>query len=191
MRGAIGAEVLKAEWRAQIERVLGSGLQVYFLNSHEHLHILPKLSRIIDELAEEFHVPYVRKLLPEWGFAKDNSARLRNFIASGLGQFSSGRVRSCHIPCLGLARSGKLDIDYLASRLSKLKPGTLSELMCHPGYFDPAEITSPSLLQYHDWEKELRLLSSPEVKQLLADLNIELIRFSSLYTPASTTPVLP
>ena len=34
---------MSREWRAQIERCLDSGLRVSFLNSHEHLHMLPAL----------------------------------------------------------------------------------------------------------------------------------------------------
>ena len=39
--------------------------------------------------------------------------------------------------------------------------------MCHPGEFDAQEVTDTRLLRYHDWEGELRTLTSPAARELL------------------------
>jgi hypothetical protein len=46
--------------------------------------------------------------------------------------------------------------------------------MCHPGRFDPSEISDAKLLAYHDWEGELALLQSPKVHDLYEKFGIRL-----------------
>ncbi len=43
MSRRIPLRLIRDEWRAQIEALLARGLQVRFLNSHEHIHMLPPL----------------------------------------------------------------------------------------------------------------------------------------------------
>ena len=58
--GAIGIDDVRLEWRAQIERCLEAGLRVSFLNSHEHLHMLPALFPVASALAGEYGIAHVR-----------------------------------------------------------------------------------------------------------------------------------
>jgi len=78
---------------------------------------------------------------------------------------------------LGLSRSGRLDYDYLVTIFSKLKPGENYELMCHPGRFDPAEVSDPRLSSYHDWDGELALLQSLKVHALYEKFGIYLSHY--------------
>ncbi|HEY4593438.1 MAG TPA: ChbG/HpnK family deacetylase, partial [Thermoanaerobaculia bacterium] len=52
--GRIDAAELEAELRRQIERLLAAGLQLVHLNSHQHLHVLPRIFNIVLELAEDY-----------------------------------------------------------------------------------------------------------------------------------------
>ena len=79
-----------------------------------------------------------------------------------------------------MSESGKLSIHYLQTLLSGLKRGQIYELMCHPGHYDPEEITSPHLRSYHDWEGELSLLRSARTWALLREHDIELIGYRDL-----------
>ena len=80
---------------------------------------------------------------------------------------------------LGLSQSGKLSLAYLAEVFSRLEPGKTYELMCHPGYFDSAEITDTKLIAYHRWDEELALLQSRKLQDLFEKFTISLSHFSS------------
>ena len=56
----IGIAAIERELRAQIERVLSTGLPVTHLNGHQHLHVLPRIFRVVVALAREYGIPYVR-----------------------------------------------------------------------------------------------------------------------------------
>jgi predicted glycoside hydrolase/deacetylase ChbG (UPF0249 family) len=52
--------------------------------------------------------------------------------------------------------------------------------MCHPGDFDPQEVSDPRLLRYHDWQGELRTLTSPALRELLARSGVRLVGYRHL-----------
>ena len=49
--------------------------------------------------------------------------------------------------------------------------------MCHPGQFDPQEVSDPRLRRYHDWEGELRTLTGSAVRELLERHRVRLIGY--------------
>jgi predicted glycoside hydrolase/deacetylase ChbG (UPF0249 family) len=59
-------DAVRAEWRAQIERLRGLGFRVGHLDSHHHVHTEPGLAWIAIELAGELGVERVR-LARNWG----------------------------------------------------------------------------------------------------------------------------
>ena len=80
----------------------------------------------------------------------------------------------------GLSVSGRLDSDYLSATIAELRHGEVGELMCHPGYFDPAEITDPRLRAYHDWEGEFAALTGDEFDRIRERENVQLIGYRHL-----------
>ncbi len=58
--GRIDDADLEAELRRQIERLLAAGLRLVHANSHQHLHVLPRIFEIVLKLAEEYRIPWVR-----------------------------------------------------------------------------------------------------------------------------------
>jgi predicted glycoside hydrolase/deacetylase ChbG (UPF0249 family) len=183
--GRVGVALVRDEWRAQIESVLSlrsGGLPLRFLNSHEHVHMLPQLFPVAAELAREYHLPFVRRVQGEWLRPFGLPALLRNLVIGGMALANpADRGQPLFI---GLSRSGRLDLDYLKARLAGLRPGSVYELMCHPGLFDPAQITDPHLLAYHAWEGELTLLCGQAFRDLCETYGIELINYRSLVTTA-------
>ncbi len=51
---------IEYELRAQIERVQNSGVRIDHLNSHQHVHMIPAVFRIVCRLAEQYGIPAVR-----------------------------------------------------------------------------------------------------------------------------------
>jgi len=176
LSGAIKVEDVEREWRAQIERCFESGLGVRFLNSHEHVHMLPSLFPVASALAGEYGIAHVR--FPTAEFAGDWSPGpfLRSVIMRAL-ETVNRRAAAPAAEFLGMAPSGKLDLAYLERSVPRLCAGRVYELMCHPGQFDAREASDPRLVRYHDWEGELRALTDPAARELLQRHGVRLIGY--------------
>lgn len=176
--GRISINTVRDEWRAQIEACQGRSL--LFLNSHEHIHMLPPLYKLTLELAEEFRIPHVRLTAADWSGLQVGKAGLRNVLMQGMQTINQFRFKHQAPIFLGLNPSGKLNFLYLEKIFANLQPGKTYELMCHPGYFDSNEISEERLLSYHTWENELALLLSPDLSDLYARFGISLCGYSAL-----------
>jgi predicted glycoside hydrolase/deacetylase ChbG (UPF0249 family) len=180
LAGRIGVDDVRVEWRAQIETVLGLGVELQFLNSHEHIHMLPQLFKLAMGLAKEYRIPHLRLTRAEWLPPFFFSCLARNVLLQAMESANAMRT-GVGVPLfIGLSRSGKLDGAYLSKRFATLKPGLTYELMCHPGFFDADEIADSRLLAYHAWETELALLTGPVFKSLCAHYNIQLVNYREL-----------
>jgi chitin disaccharide deacetylase len=175
LTGKININDVRLEWSAQIEACQGKKLQ--FLNSHEHIHMLPVLFPLMLELANKYDIPHIRLTQAEWLAPFGVSALIRNTLMQAMQTVNKTKLNSKTPLFLGLSRSGKLDYDYLETICSRLIPGKTYELMCHPGHFDPHEISDPRLLSYHDWEGELALLQSQQVYALYEKFGIRLSHY--------------
>ena len=180
LSGKIGLETVRVEWRAQIETLSRRGLALRFLNSHEHIHMLPGLFGLAVELAAEYQIPHLRLARAEWLPPSGFSAMLRNGVLQALALANRPRALAGTPILLGLGRSGKLDLAYLKTVFARLRPGAVYELMCHPGRFDPAEISDPRLLAYHAWESELALLTGPAIQELYQEYGISIVNFRTI-----------
>lgn len=177
LSGAVPLDAVRAEWRAQIEAVLRLGLPVRFLNSHEHVHMLPGLFALAQALAAEYRIPHVRLTRAEWLPPSGFAGLLRSGLLQAMQWAAQSRAAPGAPRFIGLGRSGRLDLAYLKTVFARLEPGLTYELMCHPGRFDPAEITDPRLLAYHAWEAELALLTSPQLKDLYDEHGIRIVNY--------------
>jgi predicted glycoside hydrolase/deacetylase ChbG (UPF0249 family) len=178
LTGRISVAIVREEWCAQIEACQSKKL--VFLNSHEHIHMLPVLFPLVLELAKAYNIPHVRLTQAEWLKPFTGAGLIRNALMQTMYTFNQLRIKTPTPLFLGLSYSGKLTIDVLALLFSTLKAGNSYELMCHPGHFNTSEITDPSLIAYHEWEAELALLQSPELQELYQRFNIRLSHYSPL-----------
>jgi len=177
--GAIGTEAVRAEWRAQIDRCLGCGLRVRFLNSHEHVHMLPRLFAVATDLAREYGIDHLRFASSQLAW-RSPASLFRTAILKCLGVATRARLASPAVSFVGLDVSGRLDLAYLRRVLRGLRGGQLYELMCHPGRLDASEVTDHDLLRYHDWEGERRALLDPEFRDLLDHHAVTLVGYRQL-----------
>lgn len=174
--GRLPADTLLREWRAQIRRCLDLGARPAFLNSHEHIHVLPALYPRVRKLADEFGIRHVRAPRPEWGPSWSVAGAVRS------GSFAITRVLGAQVTrsepvLIGTSPSGRMDVNYLRWRFARLKSGNTYELMCHPGRNDDLALKEPKLAAYHDWEGELETLESPAFSDLLVEHQIVLVPY--------------
>lgn len=180
LSGRINSAVVGEEWDAQIRRCRDAGLQVWFLNSHEHLHMLPPLFRVIRQLADRYRIPYIRQVSAEWFGLPNPGSLVRNSVIQVLDWINRDGGRRKAPLLLGVSRSGKLDLGYLEKRFATLKRGRVYELMCHPGHSVAGEVVDPRLHAYHDWEGELNALFCAEKRELFQSRGISRIGFRDL-----------
>ncbi|MGD0960499.1 MAG: ChbG/HpnK family deacetylase [Methylomonas sp.] len=168
----IGIRLIRNEWQAQIEAC--GGRKLMFLNSHEHIHMLPELFTLTLELAKDYQIPYVRFCRPDRLWPITGASLFRNTAMQCLAAANRFRQPVSTPVFLGLSASCNLNITYLNQVFARLKPGSCYELMCHPGYFSSTEITDFRLIEYHHWQQELGLLLSNELEDLYSKYGIYL-----------------
>jgi predicted glycoside hydrolase/deacetylase ChbG (UPF0249 family) len=150
---------IERELRAQIERVLKSGLRVTHLNGHQHLHLLPRIFRVVRALAREYTIPYVRIVDDHGGSARVLSMRALSFL--GRGAKTAGLTNDRTI---GVAIAGHLaDVVPLLEHVRGV-----TELVTHPG------LGVSGYAWGYDWERETRALCDAHLREELSVRSITL-----------------
>ena len=152
---------VEPELRAQIERVLASGLRVTHLNGHQHLHQLPRVRRVVARLAKEYGIGYVRVVNDRGGGKRRASMAVLNALGD--------RSRST----IGVAEAGHLTAARIIDLLDHA--GAVTELVAHPG----VGVSGYAHWRY-GWEEETRALCDPRVREAIERRGIALIAPSAL-----------
>ncbi len=163
----ISVDDVRREWRTQIERCCAARLQPVFLNSHEHIHMLPALFPVANALAHDYGILHLRFPSSRIGRTTSAASLPRAVVMQALGAMNRRHVGAPPLRFLGMEASGKLVSSYLERVVPQLRANEVYELMCHPGLFDANEVRDTRLTAYHDWEGELRTLTSPATRELL------------------------
>src|SRR5579863_8447324 len=70
------------ELRAQVQKIVATGIRPTHLDAHKHTHLLPPVLEAVGRLAREFGIPWVRR---PFDFGIDSRARVeKNLIGMGL-----------------------------------------------------------------------------------------------------------
>ncbi len=179
-RRGVDPRDVETEMRAQIEAVLRLGLRPLHLNSHQHLHVLPRVFEVVLRLAGEHRIPWVRvpedRRLPAFGL---RSAELHALAA--IGRRARRRLTAQQGPrslahTAGLFDAGRLTPERLLAIAGRVDDPT--ELVCHPGIDDRA------IARVYDWgyrwQEETAALCDPSVPVALAAAGVSLVGFRDL-----------
>ncbi len=160
------------ELRAQIEKILASGIRPTHLDSHKHTHVVPKVFRAVVRLAHEFEIPNVRLPLDTTLPVPDISRRLLRRYYTRL-----AREYNVHMTdhFIGFRLTGSLTESTLAATLRLVREGT-TEFMCHPGYLGP-ELKGAATRLKESRVRELEALVSPHIREIMAAESIHLEAF--------------
>lgn len=186
--GRIDADEIEAEATAQIRKLQAAGIAVSHLDTHKHTHIFPQVLRPLLRAARACGVPAVRNPFGPLHFsivAKRPSLWKQHAKVTVLSPLAKAFRRSVANAGLltpdgtvGIVATGALDDRLFGSIVDSLPEGTW-ELVCHPGYND-AELGSIRTRLRASREVELRLLTSPESRELLGRQGVELISYRDL-----------
>lgn len=181
---ALGRIRIYDELIAQVRRVLDAGLRPTHLDTHKHTHLLPPVLDAVARIAEECKIPWVRRPfdVPMKYHGVPWARRATSRALGGLrGRFS--RILAQH-GCrstdhfAGFQITGRYTSADLARLIGALPPGS-TEFMCHPGVCT-AELRSARTRLKDSRERELRALTSPEVRAALAQHGVELASYRDL-----------
>lgn len=184
--GGFRREELRAECTAQIERVLGRGLRVTHLDSHQHVHALPGVAELCLDLAARYGIPFVRVPVEQTAMeappGRHELKRIGGAAALGI-TWALARLAGARPPegrglrFIGFLDGGRLNRGRLDRLLRRLRPGGPYELMCHPGF-------APEEAEIRRWgyrhEEELHALADPALRTALPGRGIRLCRFADL-----------
>lgn len=166
---------LRAEIREQFEKFRRTGLSLDHVNGHLHLHLHPAIFRILMEDAALLGIRHLRLARePFWmdvPLARGNRLHrsMQAAVFSSLSWHAQTALRRSNIRhtqrVFGLLQSGRVSEPYLLNLLAVLPPGD-SELYSHPSLDESR----------HEFEA----LISPQVKQQVKELGIQMIRYQDL-----------
>lgn len=173
----IPAEEVVDELRAQVRRARELGAEIDHLDTHQHLHLLPGMTSIIEVLAAELGVPV------RWPVERPNAHWLvhprsatKTAILSSLAALKQPRGVQ-RVSAHGVFESGRLTERRLLRLISKLGDGD-HEIVTHPG-LAPGVIKQDPKWEYQ-WEAELAAVLSPRVRGAISERGIRLVTYADL-----------
>src|SRR5262249_54020503 len=150
------------------------------VNGHHHIHVLPGITRsLIDVLSQQHPSPYVRRVVETTAMLRaDVRARGKRLFLATLGRRSAPALNKAGFPGndarvgitdgRGLAWPDEEEAGEWLCRSLSAAPGTVVELMCHPGCHDEAarRCDSPSALsrRIDGWLPGLAVRCGPEAR---------------------------
>ncbi|HUI84219.1 MAG TPA: ChbG/HpnK family deacetylase [Candidatus Binatia bacterium] len=190
-RHKLDAGEIEEEAAAQMERIRAAGIQPSHFDTHKHAHMFPAVLRPLLRAARANNVPAVRNPFGQvWPLPLASLLRtrqlwkrfaqlniMRNFAVSFRREVQAHGLRTTD-GSLGVLVTGVLDLKLFSAIIDSIPEGTW-EFVCHPGYND-AELGNVRTRLRQSREQELRLLTSPEAKDLLEQRGIDLISYHDL-----------
>lgn len=182
--GKLDAGEIESEATAQIQKLQNAGIAVSHLDSHKHTHMFPAVLRGMLRAARNCGIRAIRNPFEPLVFAslrywkrQFQLRMLRGFRASFRAALANAGVITPD-GCVGIAAAGGVTLDTFQRLIEGLPEGTW-EFVSHPGYND-ADLSKVKTRLRHSREKELAILTSPLIKDLLRREGVELISYREL-----------
>jgi predicted glycoside hydrolase/deacetylase ChbG (UPF0249 family) len=179
---ALGRIRIHEELVKQVRTILDAGLQPTHLDTHKHTHLLPPVLDAVARISQEFSIPWVRRPF-DFPVQANGVGLGKQIISRGLGIMRGRfhRVLAAHGCRLtdhfaGFRLTGRYDAAELARLIERLPEG-ITEFMCHPGYCG-TELRAARTRLKDSRERELRALTSREIKTALERFNVRLTNYT-------------
>jgi len=172
------------ELEAQFKYALNSGLNISHVDSHRHMHMLPRIWSSVADLMKKYNIEKIRYVdVPFFDFRRDQI--FKNIISLG---FKVMRVlrpgyRSPN-SFIGFMESGNFSPDKFIQLINKMDHG-IWEIGMHPGKSDKVlKAKFPDWDSFYSyqfsWEGEFRTMLDKKVSESLAKFGIELINYNRI-----------
>jgi hopanoid biosynthesis associated protein HpnK len=189
--GRMNAPEITAEATAQIRKIQAAGISVSHIDTHKHTHLFPKILLPVLQAAADCGVRAVRNPFgPRMPLRSNQLLRRPNLWTRFaevrvLSRFAGKFREAVDIEgfattdgTLGIEVTGTLDATLFHAIAQSIPEGTW-EFVCHPGYND-ADLQAAKTRLRQSRETELRALTLPAARQVLAQQGIQLISYRDL-----------
>ena len=185
----LSAEEISTEAAAQMHRLQSAGLALTHFDTHKHTHMFPQVLRPLLQAAKQCGIRAVRnpfepkavvglsdvsshpKLLSRYC-----AVRALRSMASKFRRMVEAEGMVTTDGTVGIVFTGFLNEQRLATLIHHIPEGTW-ELVTHPGYSDAA--LRPLSRLTASRERELELLTSARIRELLEEFGVELISYEN------------
>ena len=195
--GGMSANEITEEASAQIQKLQSAGIAVSHIDTHKHTHLFPRILHPLLRAAADCGVRAVRnpfgprmplrssQLLARPGlWVRHVEVRVLSAFANKFRQAVDREGFATPDGTLGIVVTGALDETLFYAIARSIPEGTW-EFVCHPGYNDSDLRLGRTRLR-ESRETELRVLTLPAARDLLAQQGVELISYRDLSSnPAS------
>jgi hopanoid biosynthesis associated protein HpnK len=191
LAGRLDPGEIEAEAGAQIRKLQSAGISVSHVDTHKHTHLFPAVLRPLLRAARACGVRAIRNPLGPLKPLKSGELLSRpnlwtryaevRILRTLAAKFHDAARREGFITpdgTLGIVATGALD-EKLFREIAAIVPEGTWEFVCHPGYNDD-DLKSAKTRLRESREIELRVLTMPEIHQLLLNHGIELISYRDL-----------
>lgn len=158
----LNPEELEAEWEAQMQALLDTGVKPSHIDTHHNVHRYPKVFNVFLKLAIKYQLP-ARALSPEM------SMRLKSHGLLG--------AKSCLRSSWDEHLTDDLFIMQVLGAFRQQSNQGAIEVMCHPGYVDEALKERSHYLAIR--ERELRVFCDPNLPAKLKKHHIQVESFDN------------
>ena len=182
---------IEAEASAQIHKIQSAGITLSHFDTHKHTHLFPQVLRPLLRAAAACGVKAVRNPFgPRFPLRSSRLLARPNLwtryaevkvLSRFAGKFREAVDREGFMTpdgTLGIEVTGTLD-ETLFRALAESMPEGTWEFVCHPGYNDADLQTAKTRLR-ESRETELRVLTLPAAREVLAKAGVELISYRDL-----------
>lgn len=179
--GRIDAEDLRRELDAQIRAVRDAGIHVTHVDTHQHLHLWPTVTRVVLDLAADHGIHAAR--VPQ-----AHGRTFRSTLITALEHRLRRRVSRSGVYAtdgfIGLEDAGAMTLGPLRRAITRaaLLPGSSVELCMHPG-----ETSDPLRDRYrwgYRWSDELEALRDPSTRVAIRNAGFRPGTFADLVAGA-------
>ena len=161
--GLIKLPDIEREFSGQLDKITRAGIKPVFINSHQHLHLLPGIMDITISLAKIYRIPYIRIVKEPLGSKGSLFRKAQLIFLKFLSLMAKNKIKRAGLKCndffVGFINAGNLGLNdlNLVKKLQNKSPDKLIELGCHPG-FENAELADKYRHWRYNWRKELEIL---------------------------------
>ena len=183
LKGGVNLEEVRRELAAQLRKVEATGVPISHVDSHQHMHTLPGIIDIVLDLAVSARIGAVRApRTPLFAGAFGGLGQLVGRLGlSTLAQLAAVKAHRRGLAVTehfsGIVAGEAVSEAELLKLIAHLPQGT-TEVMMHPGTCN--EVLQEDSGWQHDFEEELRAITSPRVMAALREEEIEPVNFRHL-----------
>ena len=185
MKKRISMDDVERELCAQFEKINEHGVSISHVDSHQHIHMLPKILEITIRLAEKYGIRHIRypreKIRLESIYSFRKYPRLIQQIALNLFcLYSRQRIRPYSIGRFhGFFHGGGMGKSALMKTLS-IKEDGISEIMVHPAIIKKENSMKTYYKWNYKWQEEYEGLIDPDILDMVIKHGIKLAKFSDI-----------